>query len=122
MHVLHSNLAAEVQNQEGGVKLRSIVKYLQSLSLANVSTVTQVLKLVLIMPATNSLSEDRSVHYDAPLKTWLRNTMRQTRLNWCMLLHVQNEDSETDALDFLKIANKFVARNSSRQNIFGNFT
>ena len=46
--------------------------------------------------------------------------MGQTRLNWCMLLHVHKD--ETDALDLKQIANEFVARNSSQQNIFGNFT
>ena len=46
--------------------------------------------------------------------------MGQTRLNWCMLLHVHND--ETDELDLKQIASEFVARNSSRQNIFGNFT
>ena len=45
--------------------------------------------------------------------------MGQTRLNWCMLLHVHND--ETDELDLKQIASEFVARNSSRQNIFGNF-
>ena len=70
------------------------------------------------MPATISLSE-RSFSALRRLKTWLRNTMGQTRLNWCMLLHVHND--ETDALDLKQIANEFVARNCSRQNIFGNF-
>ena len=41
--------------------------------------------------------------------------MGQTRLNWCMLLCVHNG---TDALYLKQIGNKFVARNSSRQDIF----
>ena len=44
--------------------------------------------------------------------------MHQTRLNWCMILHVHNE---TDMLDLTAVANEFVSRNASRQSIFGKF-
>ena len=37
--------------------------------------------------------------------------MGQTRLNWCMLLHVHND--ETDALEVKQIVTKFVAHSSS---------
>ena len=45
--------------------------------------------------------------------------MQQSRLNWCMVLHVHNE--ETDQLELTTIANDFVSRNDSRQSIFGKF-
>ena len=45
--------------------------------------------------------------------------MHQTRLNWCMILHIHND--ETDKLDLIAVANDFVSRNPSRRSIFGQF-
>ena len=53
------------------------------------------------------------------LKTQLRGTMNQYRLHWCMILHIHTNG--TDKLNFTVTANKFVARKSSRQCIFGKF-
>ena len=47
------------------------------------SEVTKILKLILLMPATNVTSE-RSFSALRRLKTWLRTT--QQRVNWCMIL------------------------------------
>ena len=121
LRVLHSNLPLDVQNEKGGVKLRSITRFLQSLSPAECqlySEVARLVKLILVMPATNAESE-RSFSALRRLKTWLRSTMGQARLNWCMILHVHND--ETDNLDLNAVANEFVSRNSSRINILGNF-
>ena len=46
-----------------------------------------------------------------------RSTINQSRLNWCMLLHIHNK--ETDALNLRLVANEFVSRNIFRQLIFG---
>ena len=80
--------------------------------------VMQIAKLcvVLVMPATNSLSE-RSFSALRHLKTWLRSTMNQSRLNWCMILHIHT--NKTDKMDLTATANDFIARNSSQQSIFG---
>ena len=78
----------------------------------------KVTKLILVMPATNAVSE-RSFSTLRRLKTWLRSTMNQDRLNWCMMLHIHNND--TDALDLNYLANEFVSQNSSRHSIFGKF-
>eukprot|EP00731_Ephydatia_muelleri_P012082 Em0006g976a len=78
----------------------------------------KVAKLILVMPATNAVSE-RSFSTLRRLKTWLRSTMNQDRLNWCMMLHIHNND--TDALDLNYLANEFVSQNSSRHSIFGKF-
>ena len=43
----------------------------------------------------------------------------QLKLNWCMILHIHNND--TDALDLNYLANEFVSNNSSRHSIFGKF-
>ena len=77
-----------------------------------------VIKLMLVMPATNAVSE-RSFSALGRLNTWLRTTTSQSRLNWCMLLHTHKD--KTDALSLTSIANKFVSRNESRVQLFGQF-
>ncbi len=117
LHVPHSNLPKEDQSEKGGVKFRSIIKFLRSLSPAECqlySAVTRLVKLILVMSATNAVSE-RSFSALRRVKKWLRNTKGQVRLNWYMILHVHND--ETDSLDLKAIANEFVSRNSSRRNI-----
>ena len=69
-------------------------------------------KLILVMPATNAISE-RSFSALRRLKTWLRSTMNQTRLNWCMILHIHNDDTD--------VANEFASRNLTILNTFGTF-
>ena len=54
------------------------------------SQVCVILKLILIMPATNATSE-RSFSALRCLKTYLRNTMTQQQLNNVMMLHVHKE-------------------------------
>jgi len=66
--------------------------------------VMKLTKIILTMPATNAISE-RSFSALRRMKTWLRSTMNQTRLNWCMVLHIHNDE--------------FVSRNSTRSHIFG---
>ena len=45
--------------------------------------------------------------------------MNQTRLNWCMILQIHNDD--TDKLNIVDVAHESVSRNSTRSNIFGRF-
>ncbi len=119
--VLHSNLSSDIKSEHGGAKVKIIIGYLQNSSKCEnefYSEVIKLCKIILVMPATNALSE-RSFSILRRLKTWLRSTMQQTRLNWCMILHKHSD--ETDELDLRAIANEFVCRNSSRQRIFGHF-
>jgi len=51
------------------------------------------------------------------IKTYLRTTMSQKRLNWLMILHVHKE--RTDNLSIERIVNLFVARKEERLRIFG---
>ena len=111
LRVLHSNIPKEIENEKGGMKLKSIIKYLQSLTVNPAecqfySMVMYLAKLILVMPATNAVSE-RSFSALRRLKTWLRSTMHQTRLNCMvyMILHVHSNC--TDKLD-LKQMNLFV--------------
>lgn len=112
--LLHTNLKLPTD-------LFSVFSYLKSLSSAEklfYTEVMKVVKLILVMPATNATSE-RSFSALRRLKTWLRSTTTQSRLNWCMLLHIHKE--KTDALQIMSIANEFILRNDSRVRLFGQF-
>lgn len=61
------------------------------------SEVNKLLKLILVMPATNATSE-RSFSALRRLKTWLRTTLTQERLNWCMILHVHKNRTKYQLL------------------------
>jgi hypothetical protein len=78
------------------------------------SEVVKVLKLVLVMPATNSTSE-RSFSTLQRIKTYIRSTMRQDRLNDLMILHVHKE--KTDEINLQSVVRDFCFR-ENRQNIF----
>ncbi len=80
--------------------------------------VCTVMKLILIMPATNASSE-RSFSALRRVKSYLRNTMGQERLNHLMVLHVHRDI--TDSLDMISVANEFVADSEHRSQIFGTF-
>ena len=78
--------------------LELIVTYLKSLNVTEkeyFSEVVKVVKLILVMPATNSTSE-RSFSALRRIKSQLHRTACQAHLNWCMLLHVHKD--RTDAL------------------------
>ena len=122
LSILHSNVGLEVWDLNGGAKLKGIVTFLQSLNSVESELYTEVIKLtkiILVMPATNATSE-RSFSALRRLKTWLRSTMNQARLNWCMILHIHQE-FQTDLLDIQSVANEFVGRNASRHSMFGVF-
>lgn len=101
--------------------LKSLLQYMRSLNStekAFFSEIIKVIKLVLVMPATNAQSE-RSFSALRRLKTWLRSTMTQKRLNWCLILHVHQD--MTEKLSMWDVAKEFVERNDVRIQVFGKF-
>jgi len=82
------------------------------------SEVFILMKLVLVMPASNATSE-RSFSALRRLKTYLRTTMAQARLNNLLVLHIHKE--KTDALDLRQCGDDFVALSEHRLNVFGKF-
>ena len=70
------------------------------------------------MPATNAVSE-RSFSTLRRIKTYLRSTMSQLRLNSIMTLHIHKD--LTDKLDLLEIGNEFVSASEHRQKTLGKF-
>ena len=80
------------------------------------SQVSKLVKLLLVMPATNAESE-RSFSAVRRIKMYLRATMSQQRLNHLMLLHVHK--SRTDSLSLVDVANNFISGHDHRKNLFG---
>ena len=103
------------------ISLQDIIKYLKTFDEAELtiySEVVTLLKLILVTPATNVTSE-RTFSAMRRIKTYLRSTMGQARLNGLMLLHVHKE--KTDSLSLLDTANSFV-NSEYRKSVFGTFT
>ena len=104
---------------EGGVVLSDILAFFRSCTPGQLELMSQVGKLVrllLVMPATNAESE-QSFSAVRRIKTYLRSTMSQQRLNHLMLLHVHQ--NRTDGLNLVDVANDFIAGNDHRKQVFG---
>ena len=81
--------------------------------------VHKLLRIYYTIPVTTT-SAERSFSALKRIKTYLRNSMTQQRLNHCMLLHVHRK--ETDELDLTDLGREFVTRkNDRRKEFFGNF-
>ena len=92
-----------------------------SLSSANrdfLSEICTALNLIQVIPATNAVSE-RSASALRRLKTYLRSTMFQLRLNNLLLLHVHKD--RTDSMDLIACLNDFVGDSEHRLHQFGRF-
>ena len=76
-------------------------------------------KLMLVMPATNAVSE-HSFSTLKRVKTYLRSTTGEGSLNHLMLLHVHKELA--DGIDMVEVANLFVGDNQRRKQLFGKFS
>ena len=68
------------------------------------------------MPATNATSE-RSYSALRRVKTFLRTTMTQLRLNNSMILFVHS--NLTDKINVVELGNKFIRGSEHRQILFG---
>ncbi len=74
------------------------------------------MQLVLVMPVTNATSE-RSFSALRRVKSYLRSTTGQERLNYLMLLHVHSD--KTDKQDLKSVLNDFIL--PIGQQFFQNF-
>ena len=79
------------------------------------SEVCTLLKLLMVMPATNAVSK-RSASGVRRIKNYLRATMSQVHFNNLLVLHVHKD--RTDKLNMKTCLNDFV---SHRLHLFGIF-
>ena len=120
LEILISAFASSTNRER--LTLTNIKEYVASLSPAqriSISEVCTVLKLILVTPATNAISE-RSGSVLRRVKTYLRTTMLQLRLNNLLILHAHKDT--TDNLSIPSCLNEFVKGNEHRMSVFGNFT
>jgi hypothetical protein len=77
-----------------------------------------LLRLMSLHPV-GTCSSERSFSSLRRLKTWLRSTMSQKRLNSVAICHVHRD--KMDVLDVRKIAINFIRKHESRLCTFGSF-
>ena len=109
------------QNNTSSVTLQDCLQYLQSLSGAKrlfYSEVCVLIRLILVMSATNTVSE-RSFSSMRRLKSYLRSIINQSRINHVMILHLNKEKVHNFYLDI--IGNEFVKGNEHCLKYFGKF-
>ena len=80
--------------------------------------VVKLARLFLVMPATNA-SNERAFSGMRRIKTYLRNSTTNNRLNHCMAVHVYAED--VDKMNTIEIAKEFNENSLARLRIFGRF-
>ena len=101
--------------------IESVKRALLSLSSSQralIGTVSRVFQLLLVLPATNATSE-RSFSSLRRIKSYLRTTMSQSRLNHLMILHYHQD--LCDELDMDSIGNEYISKNDTRRNTFALF-
>ena len=102
------------------LSISTIVDMLKSMKTSKVlfSEVHKIVKLFLTMPVSSATAE-RSFSSLRRIKTYLRSTMTQKRLNHVMILHIHK--SFTDNISIDSIVRDFISVNKQRQAFFGNF-
>jgi len=113
LSTFHANYSIK---EETGI--HGVLEIVRSMSVAErnlVSELVKVIRTVLVAPATNSISE-RSFSAMRRVKTYLRSTMKQERLNAVMMMNVHHD--LTDTLDLQSITNDFCLH---RKNKFPKF-
>ncbi|XP_065658906.1 uncharacterized protein LOC136083434 [Hydra vulgaris] len=86
-----------------------------SSQLSFISKVVKLLKLILVTPATNAVSE-RAFSTMRRLKTFLRTTKKQQRLNNLAMLHIYSNCA--NQLDPEKVTTEFCRYHPYRSNLF----
>ena len=107
-------------NPDSSFAIKELIKFLQALPEAKkllIKEVAKIAKIMLVMPATNALSE-RSFPALQRLKTYLRSTTTISRLKNMLTLHIHKD--ETDNLGLCNVANEFILL-GDRKTLFGCF-
>ena len=109
--------------QESSIaSVSSITEFLNANGIASFTfkeSATILVKLILVMPATNALSE-RSQSALRRINNYLRSTMTQKRMKTLMLMSVYKGDA--DNLNLIDVTNDFYTGNSHRLSKFGHFS
>ena len=85
--------------------LRNLFKSLPQVEQSHFSEVVYLLRLLLVMPATNAVSEC-SASALRLIKIYLRSSMSQLRMNNLMVLHIHKQN--LDQPNMVEVTNDFV--------------
>ena len=91
--------------------LLDVVKQMNTYEKAHISQVIELFKLILVLPATNASSE-RSFSLLRLVKSYLRATTGQGRLNHLMILSAYKEN--VDELNLKDVARLFIHKSDTR--------
>ena len=78
--------------------------------------VESLVKVLVTIPCSNAEAE-RSFSKLRLLKTYLRSTMTQERLNHLAILNVHRD--KLDEINIEDVLEEFISRNNSRRTVFG---
>ena len=115
-----SNLKSKLESNMP-LTMKGLVRYVQELNPGKKALLSQVFQLAqhcLVMPASNGVSE-RSFSVLIRIKTYLRNTMTQNRLNHTMCLNIHTETLMQ--INLKEILNEFVDSSDRRKKVFAKF-
>ena len=118
---LETQLTTLTHIDEKQVAIKDAIKIISSLNASQkmlVSEGLKLVKLILLVPVTNAVSE-RLCSTLHRVKTYLRSSMTQERLNSCLVLATYKE--QVDKLNLVEVANQFCFNNEHRFSIFGKF-
>ena len=93
-----------------------LFKKLDTIKRMLVAEVIKLVKLILIMPASNDVS-DRSFSSLKRIKNYLRSVATNNRLNHLLILHIHK--LLTDGLDLTKVTDEFIEKKEERKSKFG---
>lgn len=106
---LVKNKGMEVNN------VRAVVDFLRTNELGKyLPEYNKLIQLILTIPGS-SCTNKRSFSVLRRLKDYLRSTMSQDRLNSIAILHTFSDEAE---LDYEKLMDEFISRNSKRAAVF----
>ena len=115
-------LPAVISQGEGSVNtfhnIRILVKQLKKPIRNLIGEAVKMIKLVIVMPAANVVSE-RFFSAIRRLYTYLRTNIGSSRLNNAMVLHIHK--GQLDKLSMVDVANDFVFESDHRKTLFGRF-
>ena len=112
LSTLHANYS--IKNETG---IHSIIEVIKNMPAAEISLFSEVVKvvcIVLVAPATNSISE-QPFSVMCQIKTYLRSTLTQERPNAVMIMNVHHH--LIDTLDLKSIANDFRLKNEHQKKL-----
>lgn len=104
----------------GNATFLNVVEHLKAMGrqVDLISEVANLCRLILVSPATNATCE-RSFSALKRVKTYLRSTMKQSRLNNLMILHIHKDFCDELCVD--ECMTEFCNYSEHRRNIFGRF-